>query len=94
MAQLTVLDPVATTQGDLRWQPLAPRPAGLSGKRIGLWWNIKRGGEVALKRVGEHLQRRYADVELVWIQEFYPVKPEVVDRAIRECQVVVGATGD
>jgi len=94
MAQLTVLNPVAIPQSELRSYPLAPRDGRLQGKRVGLWWNQKRGGDLALKRVEELLRGRCADLEFVWYRDYFPASAEIVARAARECQAVVGSTGD
>jgi hypothetical protein len=94
MASLTVLNPVATSVGDLRRFPLASRSPALGGKRVGLWWNLKRGGDVALRRVGARLQERFPDVELIWLEDQFPASNETVNHATKDCQAVVGATGD
>ena len=94
MASLTVLNPVATSVGDLRQYPLAARVPVLAGKRIGLWWNLKRGGDVALRRVGARLQEKFPDLELIWVEDQFPASNETVNQATKDCQAVVGATGD
>ena len=43
----------AAMQGDLEGFGAAPRSWSLAGKRVGLVWNAKRGGDVALDRVGQ-----------------------------------------
>jgi hypothetical protein len=94
VATMNVLNPVATSVGDLRRYPLAARGSGLEGKTIGLWWNLKRGGEVALRRVGSRLQERFPGVDLVWLEDQFPASVDTVNHATKDCQAVVGATGD
>ncbi|MBI2906071.1 MAG: hypothetical protein HYX92_00300 [Chloroflexi bacterium] len=50
MFTLEVLNPVAVSHGELKKYSLAPRPRTLDGKTVGLLWNSKRGGEVALAK--------------------------------------------
>jgi len=94
MADLEVLNPVATSVGDLRQFPISQRLTVLDGKRIGLWWNLKRGGDVALHRIGARLQEKFPGIELVWLEDQFPAANETVNHATKDCQAVVGATGD
>ena len=64
MYQLEVLNPVAPVLGEVEATPLAPRPSSLEGKTIGLIWNGKANGDVALRRAGEVLQQRIPGVKL------------------------------
>ena len=59
--KLQVLNPVAQKVEEKG--SLAPRLKGLEGKRIGLYWNFKAGGDAALKRAGELLKSRFAGLE-------------------------------
>ena len=90
--RLTALNPVADpvrVSGKA-----ASRPESLAGKRLGLWWNTKSGGDVALTRIADQLKARYKDVEVEWFSEHYPASKETL-RACRErSDVVVGSTGD
>lgn len=56
---LTVMNPVAPSVE--RTASPAPRVQGLGGKRIGLYWNMKSGGDVALQHIADVLGRRYPD---------------------------------
>ncbi len=50
-AELTILNPVAQLASDLGEPPSAPqRPRTLEGRRVGLYWNRKPGGNFALER--------------------------------------------
>ncbi len=91
---LEVLNPVAISQGQVTEFSLAPRPESLDGKKIGLLWNSKRGGETALARVGELLQSRFKNIQLVNITGSVRCWPEVLEFAKKECQVAIGSTSD
>lgn len=63
---LRVLNPV----GVLRYEPIphAPRVKDLSNKKIGLYWNHKARGNVALDRVKELLSARYTGLTFEWFE--------------------------
>jgi len=94
LVEIKVLRPEAVSQGDLKTFSQAPRPTTLDGKRIGLLWNDKRGGDVALRRLGQLLQQRYRDVQLVPYQGPRGYPKALLEKAFRECDVFMGATGD
>ena len=86
----TVPMPRATDHG------LAPRPAVLDGKRIGLLWNAKVNADIYLQRIRELIEERFPDTEFVFQSKptaSKPMEPEVFD-ALRNCDVVVTAFGD
>jgi len=58
MATLEVLNPVA--EPEEKYIPPAPRPRDLAGKHVGLYWNIKTGGDIALDRVEALLKERFS----------------------------------
>ncbi len=91
---LEVLNPVASRQGEIGQYSLAPRPKSLNGKKVGLFWNGKRNGDIALTRVGELLKSRFRDVQLIRIDATVGCKPEVLEYARKECEVAIGSTGD
>jgi hypothetical protein len=45
---------------------LAPRLGSLNGKRAGLVYNQKSGGDVLLARTAELLKERFKDLEVTW----------------------------
>ncbi len=94
MYTLEVLNPVAVSKGELLKTSAAPRPDSLAGKRVGLLWNAKRGGNIGLARVGELLQSRHPDIKLLFVQGTRGFSPAVMQQAVKECDVVVGSTGD
>ena len=95
MHLLEVLNPVAQQRGSMTARPITPRPSSLDGKTVGLVWSGTHGGDVALKRAGEMLQERFADVSTrFYTSSGYPSPPETLKLAGEECDVVVGATAD
>ena len=94
MYTLEVLNPVALSQADDKSVALAVRPATLDGLVIGLVWNKKRGGLEALARAGQLIRDRYRDVTVRTYEGSQPCRPEVLQQALRECDVFVGSTGD
>ena len=59
--RLEVLSPVARKME--KQGALAPRVTQLEGKAIGLYWNLKSGGDVALKHAGERLKAKFPGVQ-------------------------------
>ena len=93
MVVLEVLNPVAATR-DPEPGKTAPRPRSLEGKKIGLVWNGSPGGDVALKRVGELIAERVKNVRIEFYSGTKPVRKPLLEQALRECDVFVGATAD
>jgi hypothetical protein len=97
MASLEVLNPVATTV-ERSVRP-AERRADLDGLTIGLYWNMKAGGDAALDRTEALLTARYPGVRVRrytgsvgWLMRH--VTAEDADRIAGEVQAVVGTTHD
>ena len=94
MYMLEVLNPVATVQGELKTSSSAPRPHTLDGLTVGLLWNSKRGGEVALTHAAELLRGHYKDIKVIRYDGSMPCPPAMVQQAHQECDVVIGSTAD
>jgi len=90
---LAVLNPTAEAWGGSK-SSLAPRPASLDGLTIGLLWNGKPNGDVALKHVGEALQARFPGVEVNFYAGSIRFEKALLDRAKAECDVVVTSNAD
>ena len=94
-AELIVMNPVAQLSSELGESPPAPqRPRTLEERRIGLYWNRKPGGNFALQRVEELLQRRYPGVETHFYNGRRPISEDLIREIKASCEVVVGATAD
>jgi hypothetical protein len=97
MAQLEVLNPVATP---VRHSIApAPRRADLRGATIGLYWNMKAGGDEALNRTETLLRERFPGAAFKRYHGsvgflMRHCTAEDSDRIAREVQAVVGTTAD
>lgn len=95
MYLLEVLNPIARQRGVLTAMPINARPDTLDDKTVGLLWSGTHGGDVALRRAGEMLQERFANVTVnFYTGGNYPAPPHIVRQAGEECDVVIGATAD
>ena len=97
MVKLEIANPVADVVIP-KVEP-AKRPADLAGKRIGLYWNYKPGGNVALDEVERLLRERYPSAQFIRFEgsvgaSVRHLTPKDADRAIERTEVVVGTTGD
>jgi len=92
---LQVLNPV----GVLRFKPIpyAPRLKDLKNKKIGLYWNHKARGNIALDRVRELLSQRFAGITFEWFET--PVSVEAPKEWFQNVKQrgmdgIVASTGD
>jgi len=97
MARIEVLNPVASS-AEFKVEP-AKRLGTLEGKTIGLYWNMKSGGELALAHIGRRLRERYPSIRLKsWTGEvgttMRHATNEQLDAIGRECDAVVGTSAD
>jgi hypothetical protein len=102
VASITIVNPVAVpahTEPTASTFQLAPRPSTLAGKTIGLYWNGKNHGDVALERTRDGLAKAFPGVTFVdylgdkgGLTRF--ATEQLRDRIVRECDVVVGTTAD
>jgi hypothetical protein len=83
---------------------ISPRPIGLAGKKIGLFYNVKRASQPMLVAVEKRLKERFPTCETVWYANSLPPgkgvsELEGIDRTkfelwARGVDAVVGAVGD
>jgi hypothetical protein len=97
MSRLRVFNPVARAVEIS--VAAALRRADLHGARVGLYWNMKSGGDVALQRVEAVLAQRYPDARFSYHQGDVGAAmrhntPAAADRIARACDVVVGTSSD
>ena len=95
-ATLEVLDPVAKEGEQIAVDP-APRLTGFDGKKIGLYWNTKAGGDVALDEVSRLLQSRFKDLEFETFSSasWDRVSTEVLEQMVHsKCEAFVSSTAD
>ena len=98
MSKIEIVSPVAPKYTGYKIRP-APRLDTLNGKTIGLYWNQKSGGDVALARIAELISERYPDVQfknytgsIGWGRTV--ASDEDIERIAQECQGVIGSTAD
>ncbi len=96
-ARLEILDPVATTVRH-SVKP-AGRLADWSRVTVGLYWNMKGGGDLALDQAERRLRERFPSVRFKrytgsvgWLMRHCTA--EDADRIASEVQAVVGTTND
>ncbi len=97
MARLEILNPVAKTV-EHSVKP-APRLQALEGARIGLYWNMKAGGDAALDETERLLRARFPGARfrryigsVGFIMRH--LTAEDADRIASEVDAVVGTTAD
>lgn len=90
---IAVHSPVARTFGDGD-DELAPRLATLEHATIGLLWNGKAMGDVALKAIGRLLEARIPGVEVRFYPGSLPCSAELLAQVGAECDAVVACTAD
>ncbi len=73
---------------------LAPRLTELNNKKIGLFWNGKPSGDILLDELGNLLQERFKDVELIKFNFWVGIGAENVRRMADTCDAVVSAIHD
>ena len=97
MVELRIVNPQAVTV--IESVQAAPRLDALKGKTIGLYWNMKAGGDIALERTGKLLAERFTDTDF---KNFVGsvgamlrhATAEDADKVARECDAVIGTTSD
>jgi hypothetical protein len=96
MVTLEVRNPVATTESERQVKAFEPakRPRSLDNLTLGLIWNSKRGGEIALGHAGELIRGKYRNVKVIRYDGSMPCDKALLERAQAECDIVVGSTGD
>lgn len=92
MDEMKILNPVAAQ--DNREFPIAARAATLDGVTLGLAWNGKPGGDIALERIAQRIQEHHSDVKVLKLYDDIPFGAETIEKCIAKCDVVVGSTGD
>lgn len=94
MVDMEIYLPQAPTVGTRAQIKPAPRVTTLDGKRVGLLWNHKARGDVALDAIGKALQNRFRDVRLVHVRGTNPTNDDVLAKATADCDVVIGSSAD
>jgi len=75
---------------------MAPRPADLAGKVVGLLDNTKEQADIILQTVAQTLQSRYGVAKVIVRRKEHYSKPAtgaMIDEMAKEVQVAVAALG-
>jgi hypothetical protein len=97
MAKLEILNPQASSV--IEAVKPAPRLAELTGKHIGLWWNMKAGGDVALDTTAQILAQHFSGTQFTHYvgsvgAMLRHATAEDATKISQECDAVVGTTSD
>jgi hypothetical protein len=97
MARIEILNPVATVVE--RSVKPAARVSTLDGATIGLYWNMKAGGDAALDRTEQLIRDRFPSTRFKrytgsvgWLMRHCTA--EDADRIASEVHAVIGTTND
>ncbi len=95
MSTIELLSPAAVVAPDA--VPLAKRIPTLEGRVVGLLNNSKAGTRPFLDRVEELLQREHGVARVIRYDKkaaALPAPDELIEAAIRECDVVINGIAD
>ena len=93
-AALTVVNPTVEKYGNEETARLAPKLQTLSGKTIGLIWNAKANGDVALNTAADRIKALIPDAEFKFYSGSEPCPPDLLTKAAKECDAFIAATAD
>ena len=94
MSELGFIDP--TYIPILGKVPMAPRPANLAGKVIGMLDNTKEQADVIFKTIGDALVERYGAARVIVRRKEHYTKPasdELIDAMAKEVQIAIAGLG-
>jgi Fe-S cluster biogenesis protein NfuA len=91
--RLDVLNPTADGYGgDVAG--LAPRPPSLAGQTVGLLWNGKPNGDIALRAIGAELESQFEGLRTTFYSGSIPCDRKLLEQVAAECSAVVACTAD
>ena len=95
VVRLEILNPAGEAEAVAK-KALALRPSTLDGKRLGLIFNQKPGGEVLLARTAELLKERYKIAEVNWFSRVCCVAPPegYIESAVKGSDIAVAAAAE
>jgi hypothetical protein len=91
--ELEVLNPTADKYGT-EAAGLAPRPRSLAGQTVGLLWNGKPNGDIALRAIGAELESRFEGLQTRFYSGSIPCDRGLLEQVTAECSVAVTCTAD
>jgi hypothetical protein len=75
----------------------APRLESLAGKRLGILWNNRLGGDRLLKHVGDVLRQKYGLADVYFTKKTFvgnAAPTEIIDDLVGRVDAVVAGVGD
>ena len=93
---MKLVDPTGADPGLDIW-PLAPRPANLRGKRVGLLDNSKANSDVILRAIADILDSEFEFADVFYLKKHsssLPPTPEVMAELHRNAELVITGIGD
>lgn len=76
---------------------MAPRPASLQGKVLGIIDNGKRNSDTVLQYIGQQLKERYGIKETITIKKHsfsHAIRENEADTLKKQCDIVISGVGD
>ncbi len=90
-----ILDPRASNFGErTQSSHLAARPDSLEGKTLGLLWNGKPNGDVALKHAAARIAADFPDLTVNLYTGAMPSDRSLLEQAATEADAVIALTAD
>ncbi|HEX6005554.1 MAG TPA: hypothetical protein VFZ14_16335 [Burkholderiales bacterium] len=85
---------VPTGESDTRTKRLAPRPASLRGKRLGILDNCKEFADIVLRGVAGVLERDYGLASVrFWRKSYLGIPSPYADDMAVNCDAVINGVG-
>jgi hypothetical protein len=93
MKELKVFNPVAKSISQY-FKP-ADRLTDLRNKTVGLVWNAKGGGDIALQRIADNLKKNLGyEFHIKEFRDDFPFAIDTIENIANSCDVAIGSTGD
>jgi hypothetical protein len=96
MAELSIFNPVAEVRTAEKFTS-ATKLRDLNGKRVGLFWNGKAGGDMVLSRTAELLKQRYDGLifkDYTGAENARKISPEQANTIASENDALIASTSD
>lgn len=91
--ELQVLDPTPERHGGEAVKT-ARRLDTMEGKTIGLLWNGKANGDLALKEAAARIEERIPNVQFRLYSGSMPCSPALLAKLAEECDAAIACTAD
>ena len=95
MGIVQLLDPTAKPRDDEK--PLAPRPAELRGKRVGILDNTKSNADILMRHMATMLCEQYGAADVVHRRKTHAAigaTEALLDELAESCDLVILGSGD